>query len=1257
MKKLVAILLLLTMLVGTLAACNNRGNEPLQSTPDVTTTPEGPSNPDTPNPDNPTPEEPPVGDTWVDVWDQDPVFTPITNDEALQSIKGTQWFESFKSANNPLWTSDKTNCHSYEDGALKMVGTKVMDGTTAVLTSPTVSRSIALSTHYEAEFRIKVNYFGAFNAFYVSNGANRAVIYLMENKLRVGMEVYNSDLTKTQLVYADVGTDWHTYKIICHDEIFELYMDGLLLGTFQTQAWGKGNQIGFFTEAITEFSPSTWLVDYVSYTVLGSTNLKINTPVKGATVGTGTTDVEVALTVSSKLSAENETVSFYLNDAYAGSAKVNQPTMSFKDLTPGAYTVYAKCGSTYSEERVFYIDRSDAETEPKNPVYTTAEKLMGSYVLKFKLNGNGTLTAGDGFYPLNLSFTNGKMTYKTLTGDITLDTGNGDYIVVVDGGVAWIYCNGKMLVSYRMPYAACDTKVTTDGGVSNLAVEAYGATLYEKTFSGSVNEVLDVGYTSHTYAMEFEYTKGSDLTVSMVDGMYFMNLMLRADGTIKVTLAPQLVAYEETLAQAKDGKHMYRIVVSGGIAQLYVDNVWAASWRLPTSIAETGLFVCGSGIGTLRITEIHDRFYYSGNRTDADWNDYFAPQKTKKDEYVDIYTPWESEARVLKVYSNDTTVSATLDLTANTTGSFYLFVKYFNGLSNYTANGVVAGYDFDAKCFKLGKNFASLSRVGSTILPANKTQVELKLEVIGTQVTIYCDGEVVATGTTNVNGWGNAGYADALTNGTFKSFSYMGDGNPLVDSATTMFADKHTVGMYELSNKVVMVEGSGYIYESTDGGYNFSLMKRKGEFSYNTIVLKSGKILSLQRRNESGDASKKYYVAHIFSSNGITLEGTYRINTDTNSYRFTMNGKVMQTSNGRIIFVSGETENEENGMLWIYYSDDDGKTWKKSDSIFNQATTGENLQEGAVVELPDGTLRMYARNDSGFLVYSDSRDNGVTWELTIHYSNFISVVSAFNVRNDPHTGDLYLAWEYNNVNDFTTIQFPRTRLGLAVSSDGGNTWDYVGDVDESENYWDGAFNHWNIGVWPMKDAVYVTVGKTKGGDVWYNYTVRIGKDTIKTSARFNSLHTFMGDTPIDVDGTYVMTNGVLAISATTKRVFASGDYYQLSEVNGKRTMLTVEMIASFLHGKATVTGDTATIKLGAAEYVFTAGSKTALINGEQKEMTFEAVSENGTVSISIEDLDNLLGLTTKCTEHGAIVITIDPAPARLGYLLAQAGIW
>ena len=69
----------------------------------------------------------------------------------------------------------------------------------------------------------------------------------------------------------------------------------------------------------------------------------------------------------------------------------------------------------------------------------------------------------------------------------------------------------------------------------------------------------------------------------------------------------------------------------------------------------------------------------------------------------------------------------------------------------------------------------------------------------------------------------------------------------------------------------------------------------------------------------------------------------------------------------------------------VIYSDDNGKTWQRSDTKhgFGLGKTSESQ----IVHLPDGKLRIYARNNGKFVSYSDSADGGKTWSRFIFDKN------------------------------------------------------------------------------------------------------------------------------------------------------------------------------------------------------------------------------------------------------------------------------
>lgn len=59
------------------------------------------------------------------------------------------------------------------------------------------------------------------------------------------------------------------------------------------------------------------------------------------------------------------------------------------------------------------------------------------------------------------------------------------------------------------------------------------------------------------------------------------------------------------------------------------------------------------------------------------------------------------------------------------------------------------------------------------------------------------------------------------------------------------------------------------------------------------------------------------------------------------------------------------------------YSDDNGSTWQMSNTISVGAFP--NATEAQLVELPDGTLRIYSRGQGDYILYADSTDGGVTF--------------------------------------------------------------------------------------------------------------------------------------------------------------------------------------------------------------------------------------------------------------------------------------
>ncbi|MBR5496496.1 MAG: exo-alpha-sialidase, partial [Clostridia bacterium] len=62
-----------------------------------------------------------------------------------------------------------------------------------------------------------------------------------------------------------------------------------------------------------------------------------------------------------------------------------------------------------------------------------------------------------------------------------------------------------------------------------------------------------------------------------------------------------------------------------------------------------------------------------------------------------------------------------------------------------------------------------------------------------------------------------------------------------------------------------------------------------------------------------------------------------------------------------------------------------GNTWQRSDTKHGLGVG--KTSESQIVNLPDGTLRIYARNTGNYVSYSDSKDGGKSWSRFIHDKN------------------------------------------------------------------------------------------------------------------------------------------------------------------------------------------------------------------------------------------------------------------------------
>lgn len=142
--------------------------------------------------------------------------------------------------------------------------------------------------------------------------------------------------------------------------------------------------------------------------------------------------------------------------------------------------------------------------------------------------------------------------------------------------------------------------------------------------------------------------------------------------------------------------------------------------------------------------------------------------------------------------------------------------------------------------------------------------------------------------------------------------------------------------------------------------------------------------------------------------------------------------------------IYGHTLIPEMVITFIYFSDDEGRTWSQSEDELmlwvNQGYGNVALcSEPTVAQMSDGNLILFMRTTLGRIAQSVSEDDGETWSL-VQLNSLCNSCSPPRIRQIPQTGDLHCVW--NNV----TIEenrrgFRRSRLSSAVSRDNAQTWE------------------------------------------------------------------------------------------------------------------------------------------------------------------------------------------------------------------------
>lgn len=167
------------------------------------------------------------------------------------------------------------------------------------------------------------------------------------------------------------------------------------------------------------------------------------------------------------------------------------------------------------------------------------------------------------------------------------------------------------------------------------------------------------------------------------------------------------------------------------------------------------------------------------------------------------------------------------------------------------------------------------------------------------------------------------------------------------------------------------------------------------------------------------------------------------------------NDRVIRLASGRIVmpiahhrFRTGRHLGA--GLVFTLYSDDDGNSWRESDTLLCpnfQAEASRGFQEPGIIELAPGHLWLWCRTGLGYQYTSHSYDGGVTWSAAVPDLNFPSPAfpAPMSVKRDPESGILYALWNGADRQLHPVLPHPltngRSPLTMIRSLDDGKTWE------------------------------------------------------------------------------------------------------------------------------------------------------------------------------------------------------------------------
>ena len=770
--------------------------------------------------------------------------------------------------------------------------------------------------------------------------------------------------------------------------------------------------------------------------------------------------------------------------------------------------------------------------------------------------------------------------------------------------------------------------------------------------------------------MEFDKLDLSDETIAVYDGLYEIVVNMDDSGiwVNRQPTSGEFTQKYKISDTFETG--YYRITVAEGMAQIFRNNKILGTWRSPLSAHSPMILRSMSEPSTttfVAIKGIDDVYYHSedfeGNiergftaedywfdETDALIEDEAAEASYKHEvvtEDGNSFVKMTGEGTYfLNAISYDTSFKWRGKFEGSDGGFSVRFREAmkcdfseigYNAETNqwFARNSDKLKETVDGES-RYVSSFTDLGAMGGT-LDSDWHNFELVLK--GGKGTLLCDGAEVISAEGFRNSYGKVGFEVRGTNSelSFDNVEYSGEGKA---TAGMSYLTGGRADFYRnFKGQIISASAAAGMswYYSEDNGVTWAEAKPEepGQWlnsrATNNLNLLSGNFLRIRY---SGNYTYAYfYDENTNADNSTIVSGTEMISSVSAGARVEPAGsmdnvpfsevpsRLMQIKSGpykgRVIYCRGGG-GEIYGTVYMYWSDDyDGindpsptkAVWHPAEIQLSYFDTGVNIQESIAVDMPDGTLRYYVRTDTGHMGYFTSSDGGETWDrpLEITMEDLISPLACYSIQRKGDTSTYYAFWEYDLVTaNLTYLESPRNRRALAVSYDGMETWEYVGDIEEERRTASCTSASCNYGARYLDGAVYMSYYMGNIHDKMF----RIDETKIKTLKRFTAPHYRTQDYSTVRD--FYDRNSVIGKTGGVAYIYGG---YIYTDVNGNG-LVTAEVVAKAVGAEYMKSGNIATLTIGETVVTFTNGKKGYDINGTV--VTTESVCyEDGFLNVPV----------------------------------------